>query len=210
MIKIYDISLSLSQDTPIYPNNPPLLINELRSLSEHPTSLTKIEMGVHTGTHVDAPSHAVVPGKTIGEISLDCFVGPARVLDFTKSEGKVSLENIKEKNVKTGERILLKTKNSVGGFAEFYSKYVYLDGDAADHLSEIGVLLVGIDALSIKQRGSSDVRPHTSLLSKSIPIIEGLNLKGVIEGEFFLFSPPLAFVGIEAAPARAILIEGLL
>ena len=66
MIKIYDISLSLSQDTPIYPNNPPLLINELRSLSEHPTSLTKIEMGVHTGTHVDAPSHAVVSGKTMG------------------------------------------------------------------------------------------------------------------------------------------------
>ena len=61
----------------------------------------------------------------------------------------------------------IENKNSVGGFAEFYSKYVYLDGDAADYLSEIGVLVVGIDALSIKQRGSSDVRPTQASFLKA-------------------------------------------
>ena len=88
MIKIYDISLSLSQDTPIYPNNPPLLINKA-SLSFRTSLLLLLKSRWEfTGTHVDAPSHAVVSGKTIGEISLDCFVGPAQVLDFTKSESK--------------------------------------------------------------------------------------------------------------------------
>jgi arylformamidase len=120
---------------------------------------------------------------------------------------KETLEFLKSKKIQTGERILLKTKNSIRGFKEFYNDYIYLDGNSADYLAELKVLLVGIDSLSIKKRGGADHRPHTSLLSKNIPIIEGLDLSSVAEGEYELFCLPLNFTDIEGGPARAVLIE---
>ncbi len=84
---------------------------------------------------------------------------------------------------------------------------MYLDGDAADYLASLSILLVGIDALSIKKRGGLDHRPHLSLLQKNIPIIEGLNMPSVSERVYELICLPLNFTDIEGAPARAVLIE---
>lgn len=209
-MKIIDISIPLNNATPIYPNNVPLSVSIHKSMPEYKTQLSSITMGSHTGTHIDAPGHAVLGLKMLDRIPLETFIGRCRVLDFsliTSAGGSVTKEMLMSKNIKRGERILLKTQNSVRGSKEFYDDYVYLSGDGADLLAEIGVMLVGIDALSIKQRGSDDHRPHTSLLSKDIPIIEGLDLSLVSEGEYELFSPPLFFTGIDGAPTRAILIE---
>lgn len=207
-MKIIDISLPLNNDTPVYPGNVPLSVSVHHSMLEHATQLSSITMGSHTGTHIDAPAHAVAGAPTLDKVPLENFVGPCRVLDFSKSEEvSVTKEMLKNKNIKKGERILLKTKNSLRGFKEFYENYVYLSGDGADYLANLPVLLVGIDALSIKQRGSNDHRPHTSLLSKNIPIVEGLDFSAVSEGEYELYCLPLNFTGIDGAPARAVLIK---
>jgi arylformamidase len=85
-------------------------------------------------------------------LPLDIFIGPCRVLDYSREGGEaVTKEFLESKKIKKGERILLKTKNSLRGFNEFYDDYIYLDGDAADYLSQLGIILVGIDALSIKK-----------------------------------------------------------
>jgi len=181
-------------------------------MPEYATQLSSITLGSHTGTHIDAPAHAVAGALTLDKIPLSNFIGPCWVLDFSKEDGNKSvtkemLENkLKDKNIEKGERILLKTKNSLRGFKEFYDDYVYLDGDAADYLGSLSVLLVGIDALSIKARGGSDHRPHTSLLAKNIPIVEGLDLVSVKEGKYELVCLPLNFTDIDGAPARAVLI----
>jgi arylformamidase len=209
-MKIIDISLPLVNGMPVYSNNVPLSVSIHQSMPPSATQLSSITMGSHTGTHIDAPGHAVAGAPMLDGIALETFVGPARVLDFslvTSAGGAVSLEMLKDKNIQRGERILLKTFNSTRGFDNFYEDYVYLSGDAADYLAEIGVTLVGIDALSIKQRGSTDHRPHTSLLSQNIPVIEGLNLSKVAEGVYELYCLPLKFIGIDGSPARAILIE---
>lgn len=205
---IIDISLPLDEKTLIYPGNVGLTISAHQTIDEaHATHLSKITMGSHTGTHVDAPAHAVSGANTLDQISLETFIGPCRVLDFTDSVGAIKTLELKKKKVKKGERILAKTNNSLRGFETFYDDYVYLDGDVADYLAELGIALFGVDYLSIKQRGSKDNRPHTSLLSKNIPIIEGLNLKDVSEGEYQLVCLPLKFIGIEGAPARVVLIK---
>lgn len=211
-MRIIDISLPLNNNTPVYPGNVSLSVSIHHAMPEHATQLSSITFGSHTGTHVDAPSHAIEGALTLDKIPLKNFVGPCRVLDFSKNEResvtKEMLQNkTQNKNIKAGERILLKTKNSLRGFKDFYDDYIYLDGDAADYLASLGVLLVGIDALSIKKRGSDDHRPHLSLLSKNIPIVEGLNLSSVEEGEYELVCLPLNFTDIDGAPARAILIE---
>ena len=206
-MKIYDISLPLNGKTVIYPGNVPLEIAVHHEMPEHATHLSKITMGSHTGTHVDAPSHAVYGAASLDAISLETFVGPCRVLDCTDSVGAVKIEDLKKHKVKKAERILVKTQNSLRGFATFRDDYIYLDGDTADYLAELGITLFGIDYFSVKQRGSKDQRPHTSLLSKNIPIIEGLDLSLVPAGKYTLVCLPLKFTGIEGSPARALLIK---
>lgn len=204
---IHDISLELSNDTIVYPNNTPILIETHADMPKSQTKLSKIIMGSHSGTHVDAPAHAVQGAQELQDIPLEIFVGPCRVFDFTNVSGAIKISDLDPKNIKEGDRILVKTSNSARGFKDFYNDYVYLDGDAADWLRDKHIKLFGIDYLSVKQRGSSDQRPHTSLLSKNIPIIEGINLKEVQEGEYTLICLPLKFVGIEGAPVRAILLS---
>lgn len=206
-MKIFDISLALHEKTVIYPGNVGFEITAHHEMPEHATHLSKIIMGSHTGTHVDAPCHAVMGGKTLDEISLETFVGPCRVLDCAGSVGSVGIPTLKKNGVKKGERILVKTQNSLRGFETFYDDYIYLDGDAADYLAELDITLFGIDYFSVKQRGSKDQRPHTSLLSKNIPIIEGLELSEVPAGSYTLVCLPLKFIGLEAAPARVVLLK---
>ncbi|MDE2399528.1 MAG: cyclase family protein [Patescibacteria group bacterium] len=207
-MKIIDISLPLNNQTPIYPENVPLSVSMHHAMPKYSTQLSAITFGSHTGTHIDAPAHCLVGGLTLDQIPLETLIGPCRVLDFSQNQSEcVTQEMLQSKNVKKGERVLLKTKNSIRGFKEFYKDFVYLDGDGADYLAGLGVLLVGIDSLSIKKSGGPDSRPHTALLSKNIPIIEGLNMSTVIEGEYKLICLPLNFTGIEGAPARAVLIE---
>ncbi|MBI2476107.1 MAG: cyclase family protein [Candidatus Taylorbacteria bacterium] len=208
-MKIFDVSLPLNDKTVIYPGNVGLEISAHHEMPEYATHLSKITMGSHTGTHVDAPRHALPTGASLDKIPLETFVGPCRVLDFTKSVGSVSVEDLKREKVKKTERILVKTQNSLRGFTTFYDDYVFLSGDAADYLAELGVALFGIDYFSVKQRGSKDQRPHTSLLSKNIPIIEGLDLSQVPAGSYTLVCLPLKFTGIEGAPARVVLINAI-
>ncbi|HEY4513131.1 MAG TPA: cyclase family protein [Candidatus Paceibacterota bacterium] len=207
-MKIIDISLPLNSKTPIYPENVPLSINIHHAMPEYSTQLSSITFGSHTGTHIDAPGHAVEGAPMLDKIPLENFIGTCRVLDFSQEEGEsVTQKMLENKNIKKGERILLKTSNSIRGFKEFYEDFVYLDGDAADYLASLEVLLVGIDSLSIKKRGGADNRPHTSLLFKNIPIVEGLDLSKAEEGEYELYCLPLSFTDIDGAPVRAVLIE---
>lgn len=205
--RIIDISLPIKTNMVVYPGNAPVDISVWHSIGKGDSSnLSRIDLGSHTGTHIDAPFHNDPSGKTLGQIPLQIFFGRCKVFDFSNSQKCVSLEDLRSKDIKKGDRILLKTSNSFRGLEEFYDDYVYLDGDGAEYLAEQGVLLVGIDSLSIKQRGSKDNRPHSALLSKDIPIIEGINLKEVSEGEYIISAFPIS-VDIDGAPIRAVLIK---
>ena len=200
---IIDISIPIGENTIVYPNNPPVHIEEVRGTTSIHSVLT---IGSHTATHIDAPRHASTSEGGIDSYPLERFVGPVRVLDCTQSVGKISAADLSSWDIQKGERLLFKTTNSARGFTSWYDDYVYLDGDAAVMLATMQVALVGIDALSIKQRGSSDLRPHTALLETGIPIVEGLDLSRVIAGTYTLICLPLSLPGLDASPVRAVLI----
>lgn len=207
MTKIIDISLPITEDMPVYPGNKETKITAVPSASGT-SVLSEVSMTSHAGTHIDAPNHVQGGGNVgIDGLPLDKFYGPCRVLDLTDCQRSISREILEKHAIQSGERILFKTSNSVRGFDTFYDDYVYLEGEAAQYLAECGVYLVGIDALSIKQRGSKDNTAHTALLSKNIPIIEGLNLADAEPGEYTLAAFPLAFKGIDGSPTRAVLIQ---
>jgi len=204
--QIIDISIPLSSSTIVYPGNPQIEIEEIKSETSK-SIISKITSGSHNGTHIDAPRHGIEGGKSITDLPLDVFMGPCRVVDCTADTGAVSRKTLESKNIQSGERILLKTSNSQRGYTKFYPDFVYLSPEGAQYLSEVGIALVGIDYFSIKQKGSTDNRPHTLLLEKDIPIIEGIDLSQVEEGEYTLVAFPLKYMGMDGAPARVVLLQ---
>jgi len=203
-MKIIDISWPLERGMAIYPGNPPFRVKPYKYKS---SVMAEVSMGNHTGTHVDAPRHALKKGKTIERAGIEAMVGPCRVLDMTHVKKAISASDLQAARIRKGERILVKTKNSKRGFKKFYNNYIYLDGDAAEFLAQKQIGLFGTDYISIKQKGSSDNRAHTELLKRGIVIFEGLNLSRVKPGVYYFIGLPLNFKGLDGAPARAILLE---
>lgn len=204
--EIIDISLPLNNKTVIYPNNPDIKIERVENAASL-SVISKIEMGSHSGTHIDAPLHVINEGLPIDKIMLSHLMGKCRVLDLTNSNSGISKDDLVGKNIEPNERILFKTKNSIRGFDKFYDNFIYLEADGAKYLASLPISLIGIDSLSIKQKGSKDSSAHTEFLSKNIPIIEGLDLGKVDEGNYMLIILPLKFTDIDGAPARAVLLR---
>ena len=84
----------------------------------------------------------------------------------------------------------------------FNERFVFLDSSAAEFLARCNVRAIGIDGLSLGSREA-----HRYLLQKNIPIVEGLRLKHVVQGQYIFLCLPLAMRGVDAAPARAILFD---
>jgi arylformamidase len=203
--KIFDISLPVEEEMLTYPGNPEVAFTPQKG----ETSIhTDIRFGSHTGTHMDAPSHVFFDeSENVGGYNLEKMIGPARVLDVTEATECVEISDLLDKDIKEGERILLKTQNSLKDYDVFRENYIYLGGDTAEWLAEKKVALVGIDYISIKKRGGTDNRPHTALLGGKIIIYEGLRLTEVEEGEYFFVGLPLRFDSLDGAPSRVVLMQ---
>lgn len=209
-MRIIDISWPIAPDTTEYKNESQVLFSVVRSLDNDGARKSRIALSSHTATHVDAPAHFLSEGKTIDQISLTSLVGSAAILDMTGVEEVITQEDLEPFVLPKGIILLLKTRNSaLPEHGSFMSRFVYLDESAAAYCVELGVKAVGIDYLSI-ERNQPAHETHTTLFQKDIPIIEGLRLAHVMEGYYFFVCLPLAIVGLEAAPARAILIDDLL
>ncbi len=203
-MKIIDISVPIHEKMAIYPGDPTV---KFKPWPGKDWALTELTLGTHTGTHVDAPHHVFKHGKGIDELPLSKFFGPCRVLDMTHVKRAIELSDLVKVKIKKGERILVKTRNSLKSQEVFRPDYVYLSGDATNYLAKKPIALFGIDAFSVKQRGSGDLRPHTILLQKEIVILERINLRHVTPGKYFLSALPLKLKGRDGSPVRAILMR---
>ncbi|MGP8080838.1 MAG: cyclase family protein [Dehalococcoidales bacterium] len=163
---------------------------------------SSIHMGIHTGTHMDAPRHAIADGRTIDEMPINDAIGPARVIEINDRVA-VKAQELKQHNFKQGERILFKTQNSERCWKTdiFVPDFVYIAEDAAQLLADSGVKLVGIDYLSVGGPGAT----HKILLGAGIWLLEGLNLSGVNAGKYNLICLPLKIMQTEGSPVRAVL-----
>lgn len=206
-MKIFDITLPISSDLPVWPGDPEVSLVQTKAIARGDScNLTMIQMGVHTGTHVDAPYHFIQGGRTIDAVPFETFIGPCLVIeiDACSSIGK---DDLLRHDISGHNRILFKTRNSQlwSRTAQFVTDYVSLAASAAEYLVESKIILVGIDYLSIEAFNSIGNPVHELLLKKNIFILEGLDLSGVAGGEYELFCLPLKLNGCEGAPARVIL-----
>lgn len=202
-MKIYDVSLPIFEGMPVYKNKPEKQPSFDTSQNGHVTE-TRIAMDVHTGTHVDAPLHMVPGGDTIETLPIEKLVRKAKVIDLTHAEDSIKADDLIGKDIQKDDFVLFKTKNSWD--TEFNFEFIYVNQEAAKNLAEIGVSGVGIDALGV-ERAQENHPTHKQLFQNDVIIIEGLQLKDVPEGEYLMVAAPLKIRGLDASPARIVLIE---
>ena len=207
-MKIYDISMEISYEMPVYKGRAekrPIfkVDSDFKSGSSYET---RLDMNLHTGTHLDAPLHMIEGEKNLDSFNLDKVITKCRVIDLTDAVEKISKVHLETKKIQTGDFILLKTQNSTENILE--NDFIYLDETGAEYLRDKKIKGVGIDALGI-ERAQPGHETHKILFNAGIVIIEGLKLDEVDEGEYFLFAAPLKIKGVEASPVRAVLISDL-
>jgi arylformamidase len=209
-MKIYDITLPISPDMPVWPGDPLVVLEQVSSMDAGAhDNVSRLGCSVHTGTHVDAPHHFLNDHRTVEALSLDVLTGPAQVIQIPGDVDLITADVLEKSGVSSETtRLLLKTRNSQlweRGEKKFIKDFVGISVDGAGWLVRSGLKLIGIDYLSVApyKQGSPT---HQALLSPGIIILEGVNLSAVSPGIYTLYCLPLKLVGSDGAPARVILI----
>jgi arylformamidase len=200
--KWLDVSVPIYTGMVHFPDNPPIEIDKIMDVERGDIcTLSRLTMGAHTGTHIDAPIHFLPGGTGAEDVPLEHLVGPARVIEI-KDPKAVKAEELRAHNLGVRERLLFKTTNSERCWktSQFVSDFVCIAEDAASYLASLNTLAVGIDYLSA---GSPET--HRSLLGGGVVIVEGLNLTGISQGRYELLCLPLKILGGDGAPARVLL-----
>ena len=191
-MQIYDISQEVFTCA-VYPGDPAPTREVLASLDAGDViNLTAFSMCAHNGTHVDAPAHFIAGGKTVDELPLDATVGMACVISH---EGDISAAHAKEMLSVAGncKKLLIKGNAT-------------LTLEAAHVLADAGIDLFGNESQTVGPE-SAPMAVHLILLGRGIALLEGIVLKHVPEGRYFLSAAPLNLGGADGSPCRALLID---
>ncbi len=207
---IYDITLTISPDMPVWPGDPAVALEQVESMDNGAEyNMTRLAMSVHAGTHVDAPHHFLNDRRTVESLPLEVLTGPCYVLQLPDDVDEITAEVLERTPLPDGaERLLFGTRNSrwwAQGVNEFQTDFVAISEDGVRWLVERGVKLVGVDYLSVAPYHQS-VPTHRVLLEAGVVALEGVNLSQVPRGFYELCCLPLKLAGSDGAPARAILV----
>jgi arylformamidase len=205
MSSIYDVTVPLAPGLPVYPGDPPFELETLQRAGGGAFGLSRMSLGTHTGTHVDAPAHFVPGGATVDALAPEILMGKTRVVEILARE-RIEREDLEAQDLRDDLRILLKTRMSGQMTKSRYQEdHVYVSADAAVYVAQAGLKLVGFDYLSIDRHGAADFPAHRALLEAGVVIVEGIDLSQVPPGEYDMTCLPLRVAGGDGAPARVIL-----
>jgi len=204
-MEILDISIPIRTRMPIYPANAGVALRRIDAIADGAVAnVSAVDLGAHTGTHVDAPNHFLDGAGGVDTVALAPLIGPAVVVDATAVDKTLDAAAVAAAGVPAGaERVLFKTRNSqLWEQDEFSEDFVSFDASGARALLDAGVRLVGIDYLSIGDPGA-----HRALLGADVAVVEGLDLRAAEPGPYQLVCLPLKLVGSDGGPARAVLLR---
>jgi arylformamidase len=210
-MKIHDITLTITTSIPVWPGDTNVWLERVKKIENGDSdNLSQLKMGVHTGTHIDAPYHFVQDGIKVDELSLDTLIGPCQVIDVGDEVDLITASVISKAKISSNiPRILFKTRNSkhwLGETYEFDRNFVGISEDGATSLVKLGMKLVGLDYLSVAPFNLG--KPvHDILLQAGLILLEGADLSRIRSGVFTLMCLPIKLGATEGAPARAVLIE---
>lgn len=212
MTAIVDVSLRIAPDMLVWPGDPSVEIHPRVQIAKgDAANVSELRIGTHTGTHVDPPLHFLEGHDGIDRVPLDVLVGPAVVGHLPGARGPLGPNELDSLGLADDvTRLLLKTSNSElwrrPERVAFPETYACLSLEGARWVIERGIDLIGVDFLSIEERGAEGHPVHVELLSKGIVIVEGLDLGAAAPGDCTFICMPLRIRDGDGGPARACLI----
>ena len=203
---LIDVTVAIHEGMPVYENNPGIRLERARSIAKgDKVNISRLDLGVHTGTHVDAPLHFYDGGEGAETIDPAALVGPAHVVDATGLKADIDADALATLELPAGaERLIFKTPNSeLWNRSAFTHDFIRFVESGARVLVEAGVRLVALDYLSIGDEGA-----HLVFLGNGVVPLEGIDLRQVEPGPYRIYCLPLKLVGSDGAPARVLLETG--
>lgn len=191
-MNIYDISQEVFSCA-VFPGDPkPEGKRLLTTAGGDVCNLTAISMCAHNGTHVDAPFHFLGEGKTVDQLGLAPFVGNCYV---ARHEGDVTADDARAMLARAegAKRILIAGPATV-------------TAEAARVFAEAKLLLLGNESQTVGPE-NAPMQVHLILLGAEVALLEGVVLKNIPQGRYFLNAAPLNLGGADGAPCRAWLME---
>lgn len=198
-MKIIDLSQPINEETPVFPGGPPVELKRNTTIQKdgYEDHLLKIE--THIGTHIDAPSHMIANGKSLGEVSIEQFAGGGVYIDV---KNEFDLNTVEGINIKQDSIVLFHTgMSNTWGKSEYFTTNPQMSEELAHYLVEQRVKMVGVDACSV------DREPfpiHKILLGNNILLIENLTNLELLKGKKFnVYALPLK-LQVDGSPTRVI------
>lgn len=202
----YDVTMSITPDMQVYKNKPEKVpvFDQAATHEQQGVYETLLHMNLHTGTHMDFSLHMVKEGQTSRNFDINRLIREVKVFDLTDVKSGITYDDLKKYDIKKDDFVLLKTQNSYEETFNF--NFIYLEKSGSAYLKSLGVAGVGIDALGV-ERDQKGYPTHHAMFEIGAIIIEGLRLKDVKEGKYFMFALPLKIEKVEALPLRVLLYE---
>jgi kynurenine formamidase len=208
-MKIIDLSQKIHAGMTVFPGTPGPKIMQATSIAKNAYLEHDITMRAHTGTHVDAPAHIRVGGKSIDSLEPGRFIGKAAVVDFTKhGAGSITIEALKrhEKLLRKIDFLLIMTGwDKYWGTKRYFSGFPVLEPEAARWLGKFKLKGIGVDTITVDPVESLSFPAHKALFASNLVIVENLaNLKKLGNGIFLFSCLPLKIVKSGGSPVRAV------
>jgi arylformamidase len=205
MKRIWDISPPVSASAPVFPGDTPYSQEWTAQLAPGcPVNVSRITLSPHVGAHADAPLHYDSDGASIGDVGLEPYLGPCRVIHAIGCGPLVQWRHIEHALHQLPARVLVRTyeRMPVDRWDPDLAAYA---PETIERLAAMGVKLVGIDTASIDPATSKTLDSHQMIRKLGLRVLENLVLDDVPEGDYELIALPLKLMTADASPVRAVL-----
>jgi arylformamidase len=205
MTIVWDISPPIRPETPVWPGDTPVGVERVwRMEAGSPVNVGRLTLSPHTGAHADAPLHYDAEGAPIGEVALDTYLGPCRVIHCIGAAPVVTPAHVARFLGDAPPRVLLRTYDRAPLDA-WDPHFCAVAPETVDLLANHGVRLIGIDTPSLDPQESKTMDAHQRIRAHRMAILEGLVLDAIAPGDYELIALPLRFATLDASPVRAVL-----
>jgi len=208
-MQIIDLSHNINSEISVFPGDKKPILFPLSTVKKDGYAQMLLSINTHTATHIDAPCHILLDGKTLNDFPIEKFYGSAMSIDCTWVKGeKIVLKSIKKyaDQLAKVDFVLFNTGWSNKWQMDTYcGKYPTLTHESAQWLTQFNLKGVGVDTISVDEVESVALPNHHALLEKEILIIENLkDMSKLGEGQFTLSCFPLKIDKTDGSPVRAV------
>jgi len=207
MKKIWDISPPIDASSPVFPGDTPFQLKwSAQIAADCPVNVSAITLSPHVGSHADAPLHYDPEGAAIGQVDLQTYIGPCRVIHAIGVGPLITVQHLAHQLHNVPERLVLRTYATFPTH-QFDSQLTAFTPETLHALADLGVKLIGIDSASIDPANSKTLDSHQVIRQRNMRVLENLQLDQIEQGDYELIALPLKLMSADASPVRAILRE---